>query len=61
MTRNPESDPEWIFRQSAEMAQHFRYRRFRGEAVKFAQGVGFAVFDEFVRPADAFNGRVDAL
>ena len=42
------------------MGQHFFDRRVRGEAVERAEDVGFSVFDELVRPADALDGRVDA-
>ena len=35
-------------------------RHFRGEAVELAEGFGFAVFDELVRPADPLDRRVDA-
>ncbi len=40
---------------SVEAGEDFRHRRFRSEAVEFAQCVRLAMFDEFIRPADALD------
>jgi hypothetical protein len=37
------------------MLQLLLRRGFRGEAVEFAEGFRFAVLDEFIRPAAAFD------
>jgi hypothetical protein len=42
------------------MLEDLLHGGFRGEAVEFAEGIRFAVLDEFVGPADALDRGVDA-
>ena len=42
------------------MLQAFRLGFGGGEFVEIAENIGLAVLDKFIRPGDAFYGRVDA-
>ena len=41
------------------MFQHLPNGGFRSQTVEFAEGFRFAVLDELIRPADAFDWRVN--